>query len=115
MEGESPTLTKNPDISKYKYSGYGIGFDTHETFLFPNGGLGQNVIIFGIDMSSSVHVDNKKKDILILGEGLTQGLNGYNKWLQQNIFCLSLHYNGVDSCLLMVQKLLNLKQKTLKL
>ena len=25
-------------------------------------------------MSSSVHVDNKKKDILILGNGLTQGL-----------------------------------------
>ena len=26
-------------------------------------------------MSSSVHIDNKNKDILILGEGLTQGLN----------------------------------------
>ena len=25
-------------------------------------------------MSSSVHVDNKKKDILILGKGPTQGL-----------------------------------------
>ena len=29
----------------------------------------QNVIIFGVDMSSSVHVENKKKDILILGSG----------------------------------------------
>ena len=29
---------------------------------------------FGVDMSSSVHVDNKKKDILILGKGPTQGL-----------------------------------------
>ena len=27
-------------------------------------------------MSSSVHVDNKKKDILILGKGPTQGLDG---------------------------------------
>ena len=35
-------------------------------------GFGENVIIFGVDMSSSVHVDNKKKDILILGEGPTQ-------------------------------------------
>ena len=26
-------------------------------------------------MSSSVHVDNKKKDILILGKGPTQGLD----------------------------------------
>ena len=35
-------------------------------------GFGENVIIFGVDMSSSVHVDNKKKDILILVEGPTQ-------------------------------------------
>ena len=34
----------------------------------------KQVIIFGADMSSSVHIDNKKKDILILGEGSTQGL-----------------------------------------
>ena len=41
-----------------------------------NEGIGQNLIIFGVDMSSSIHVDNKKKDILILGEGPTQGLHG---------------------------------------
>ena len=35
-------------------------------------GFGENVIIFGVDMSSYVHVDNKKKDILILAEGPTQ-------------------------------------------
>ena len=35
----------------------------------------KNVIIFGADMSSSVDVDNKGKDILILGEGPTQGLD----------------------------------------
>ena len=29
-------------------------------------------------MSSSVHVDNKKKDILILGEGSTQGLGEHS-------------------------------------
>ena len=38
------------------------------------GGFGSNVIIFGVDMSSSAHVDNKKKNILILGKGPTQGL-----------------------------------------
>ena len=32
----------------------------------------KNVNIFGVDMSSSVHIDNKKKDILILGIGPTQ-------------------------------------------
>ena len=65
------TLTKNADIDKYGYSGYGIGFDRRSSFSFPGGGFGQNVLIFGADMSSSVHVDNKKKDILVLGKGLT--------------------------------------------
>ena len=55
------TLTKNADDEKYKYSGYGIGFDRRSSFSFPGGGYGQNVLIFGADMSSSAHVDNKKK------------------------------------------------------
>ena len=37
--------------------------------------MGKNAIIFGADMSSSVHIDNKSKDILILSEGPTQGLD----------------------------------------
>ena len=57
------TLTKNVNIDKYGYSGYGIGFDGRSSFLFPSGGFDQNVIIFGVDMSSSAHIDNKKKDI----------------------------------------------------
>ena len=36
---------------------------------------GKNVVIFGADMSSFVHIDNKNKDHLILGEGPTQGLD----------------------------------------
>ena len=71
------SLTKNADINKYKYSGYGIGFDRHESFSSPGVGLGRNVIIFGIDMSSSTKIDNRKKDILILGEGPTQELEIY--------------------------------------
>ena len=60
------TLTKNAGIDKYRYSGYGIGFDS---FSFPGGGFGQNVMIFGADMSSSKHIDSKGKDMLILGIG----------------------------------------------
>ena len=67
-------MTKNADIDKYGYSGYGIGFDRRGSFSFPGGGFGQNVLIFGVDMSSSAHIDNKKKDILILGKRPTQGL-----------------------------------------
>ena len=55
------TLTKNADIAKYEYSGYGIRFDRRGSFSFPGGGYGQNVLNFGVDMSSSPHTDNKKK------------------------------------------------------
>ena len=55
------TLTKHVNIYKYGYSGYGIGFDRKGSFSFPSGRHGQNVIIFGVDMSSSIHIDNKKK------------------------------------------------------
>ena len=64
-------MTKNADIDKYGCFGYRIGFDWKSDFSFPGGGFGQNVIIFGADMSCSTHIDNKKKDILILGKGPT--------------------------------------------
>ena len=102
------TLTKNADIDKYGYSGYGIGFDRRSSFSFPGGGFGQNVLIFGVDMSSSAHIDNKKKDILVLGKGPTQRLEHtltaermytINFTVTRNNFCLSLHYNGANSYL----------------
>ena len=45
------SLTKNADIDQDKYSGYGIGFDSHGKFSFGNG-LGNIFIIFGADLSS---------------------------------------------------------------
>ena len=57
-------------------------------------------------MSSSTKVDNRKKDILILGEGLTQELEhtlsaqimySINFTEHYKKFCLSLHYNGANS------------------
>ena len=68
------TLSKNADIEKYKYSGYGTGFERRSSFSFLSGGFGQNVLIYGADMSSSTHIDDKKKDILVLGRGPTQRL-----------------------------------------
>ena len=102
------TLAKNADIHKYKYSGYGIGFDRKGSFTYPGTGLGRNVIIFGANMSSSPKSDNRKKDILILGKGRTQGLEhtlsaekmySINFTQQNKQFCLSLHYNGANSYL----------------
>ena len=92
----------------YRYSGYGIGFDRHERFSFPDTGLGRNEIIIGVNMSSSTTIDNRKKYILILGKGPTQGLEhtlsaekmySINFTVTGKKFCLSLHYNGANSYL----------------
>ena len=69
------SLIKHFDIDKYKYSGYGVGFDRKREFSFGNG-FDTNCIVFRADTSSSVHVDNKKKHILIHGKRSTQGLEG---------------------------------------
>ena len=55
-------LTKHVDVDLYKYSGYGIGFDRKGSYSIGNE-IGRNVIIFGVDMSLSSHINNKKKKI----------------------------------------------------
>ena len=59
-------------------------------------------------MSSSAHIDNKKKDILVLRKGPTQGLEhtltaekmySINFTVTKKKFCLSLHHNGPNSYL----------------
>ena len=59
-------------------------------------------------MSFSAHIDNQKKDILVLGIGPTQGLEHtitaekmyfINFTVTRKKFCLSLHYNEVNSYL----------------
>ena len=55
-------LNKNADPDKYSYSGYCIEFDIRGSFSLSDGnGLRENVKIFGADMRSFVHIDNKKK------------------------------------------------------
>ena len=78
-------MTKNADVNKYRYSGYGTGFDRRSSFLFLRGGFGQNVLIFESDKSSSTHINNKKKDILVLGKGPTQGLE-HTLTAEKNVF-----------------------------
>ena len=64
-------LTKNVDVDKYGYPGFEIGFDGRSSFSLLSGGFSQNVLIFRVDMSSSAHIDIKKKDILVLRKGST--------------------------------------------
>ena len=69
----------------------------------------RNVIIFGVDNSSSSHGDNRKNKFLELGEAPTFGINGSFGSLKKTFsisfskanakFCLSLHYNADNSCL----------------
>ena len=99
--------TNNVDLDKYKYAGFNIGFGFCLDFLFTDGIFGKNAIIFGADMSASVHFDNKRKNISILGEGPTQGLNDTTltaeaiysiSFTQPNKrFVLSLNYNENSS------------------
>ena len=100
-------LTKNADTDTYKF-GIGIGFDRRGTFPYTGGGFGCNVIFFGVDMSSSVHIDNKTKYFLILSEGSTQELDittltaekiMINFTVARKKFCWGLHYNGTNSYL----------------
>ena len=107
-------LIENADPDKYWYNDYS----------FPNGSVGKNVIIFLFDMSSSVHTDNKGKDILILGKGPTQRLNHmlaaetqYSiNFLRPGLkFFLSLYYSDSNSFLFVnAKKYISSKQKTLK-
>ena len=102
------SITKNADIDKNRYPGYGIGFNKTNIYSVDNR-FGRNVIIFGVDMSSSVHIDNKKKDILILEKGPTQGLGEHSSTAEKMYsinptdhkvkYCLSFHYNGANSYL----------------
>ena len=53
-------LTKHVDIDLYKYSGYGIGF-SRKIFFSIGDEVCRNIIIFGVDMSLSSHIDDKEK------------------------------------------------------
>ena len=110
-------ITKNAtDNSKNNYKGYGICFDEGSQFghTMSKGGRthitnGRNVLIFGADMSFSIHRTNRANHIYLIGDGLTQGINDTTIYVEKKYFrnftepdvkfVLSLHYNGNDSYL----------------
>ena len=79
-------MTKNADTVKHKYQGHGIGFDLFGIFSYPNGGNGNNVIIFEVDMTNPKHVNNKTKDVLVLGHGLIQKIFDTTIYAEKNVF-----------------------------
>ena len=107
-------MTKNVDTDQYKYQGHGIGFDSTGTFTHPDGGIGKNFIIIGVDMTNSKHANSKTKDVLVLGRGLIQKIDDTTIYAEKmyspnfttanRTFCLSLHYKGDDSYLFVTGK-----------
>ena len=75
-------ITKNTDSSKNNYKGYGLCFDECGEFghtvkqgNFNHVTNAKNVIIFGVDMSCSVHATNRANNIYVMGKEFIQGIN----------------------------------------
>ena len=87
-------ITKNAtDNSKSNYKEYGICFDERSEFghTITEGGFtdttdARNVLIFGADMSSSVHATNRAHHIYLMGTGLTQGINDTTIYAEKNFY-----------------------------
>ena len=109
-------ITKNTDSSKTNYTGYGLCFDEGGEFghtvkqgNFNRTTNAKNVIIFGVDMSSSVHETNRANNIYVMGKDFIQGINDTTIYAEKLFhdyftefgvkFILSLHYNGDNSYL----------------
>ena len=105
----SVKLTNSYNLDKYKYSGYSIGFDSRLKFSFTDESMEKNVFSFGAVMSSSVHIDYKNKDILILSKGATQGLFDTTLTAEAKYHFIFIHHNGTVSYFLMLQKYINSK------
>ena len=96
-------LTKNAHLDKYKHSGYGIGFDAHGRFSLSDGSeFDKDVIIYGTDMSSYVHVDSRNKYILILGKGAAQGL-GVTTLTAEKEYAINFRQQHKKICIIIVQ------------
>ena len=104
-------ITKNTDSSKNNYTGYGLCFDEGGEFghavkqsNFNRSTSAKNVIIFGVDTSSSIHATNRANKIYVTGKDFIQGINDitiyaeklfHNNFTEFGLkFVLSLHYNG---------------------
>ena len=92
-------------------------------FFTSNFDWGKNVVISGVDISSSVHIDSKVKDILVLAEGVVQGLDDTSTMAEAKysinfsrsgryFICIIMETAGFY--LLLSQKYSNSKKKTLK-
>ena len=86
-------ISKNADNSKNNYRGYGICFDERSEFghTITEGGFThttdpRNVLIFGADMSFSVHATKRANNIYVMGTGLTQVIHDTVLYPENNFY-----------------------------
>ena len=75
-------ITKDTNSSKNNYTVYGLCFDEGSEFghtvrqgNFDRTTNAKNVIIFVVDMSSSIHATNRANNIYVMGKDFIQGIN----------------------------------------
>ena len=100
------------------FSGYRVAFDSACLWRFGKD-FARNTIICDVDNISSSRTENSRIFLWCLGEGLTHDINysigsaelkyiiNFSK--ARTKYCLSLHYNCDNNCLLMVKKSISLK------
>ena len=103
-------LTRNKEKTKFSHNGPEIAFDRKGWLSFGNE-FARDVVIFGVDNSSSSHTDHRKNNFLGLGKGPNDGINNASEknCCRKNLvlilvkanakFCISLCYNGGESYL----------------
>ena len=103
------SLTKHVDTDQYRYLDVVLDLIEKESFHLVMDLV--ETIIFGADMSSSVHANNRKSNIIVLGKDFTQGLSNtiyveklysINFTKTNTKFYLSLHYNRSNSYLFVI-------------
>ena len=109
-------ITKNINSSKNNYAGYGLCFDEGGDFghtvregNFDRTTNAKNVIIFGVDTSSSIRTTNRANNIYVMSKDFIQGINDTTRYAEKLFhdnftefgvkIVLSLHYNGDNSYL----------------
>ena len=111
-------IIKGSDKERWVHSCYGIAFDGAGLLNFVND-FAKNIVIFGVDYSSSSHANSRKNSFVVLREGPTDGINGSFSAPEKKFSihfskagtkrCMRLHYSGENSYLLMKKKSLSLK------
>ena len=86
-------ITKNADNSKNNCKGYGICSDERSEFGHTvtedsraDTTDARHVLIFGADMSLSVHATNRANNIYVMGSGFTQGIHDTTLYAEKNFY-----------------------------